>query len=130
MYRRLSHKEAVGKHPRLFNLIGILKDSEIFSEIHKEITEKKMKTAFAATKNVFVFEQRETLETNCLGKLMNSTCTICLRDLKSPKQKLLITSWWWLLVLQNSIPHCFLLPLWQRMHGNITLHRVATGNRL
>lgn len=64
----------------------------LFSEIHKEITEKKMKTAFVATKNAFVFEQRESLETNCLGKLINSTCTVCLRDLKSPKQKPLVTS--------------------------------------
>jgi len=51
-----------------------------------------MKTAFVATKNAFAFEQRESLETNCLGKLINSTCTVCLRDLKSPKQKPLVTS--------------------------------------
>lgn len=103
MHRRLFHGEAVGKHLQHFSLITVLQVSNVFWNLQRNYW--KMKTLY------FLVISEENLLNLTLGKFMNSICTICLRDLKSPEQKFLVTSCWWLLVLQNYIPCCFLLPL-------------------
>lgn len=105
MHRRLFHEETVGKHLQHFSLIIVIKDSNVIVW-NLQRNYWKMKILH------FFFASEENLLNLTLGKSMNSIHTICLRDLKSPKQKFLITSWWRLLVLQNYIPYCcFLLPL-------------------